>query len=285
MQLFWGFFIGGVAVTVIMLILLGMSISGGSGSETAEHDAGGHDTDHDLGGHDTDHDLGGHDTDHDLGGHEVGDHGTDHGVEGHDAGDHGTDHGVEGHDAHGHDDGHGLDSHIAVNLNVETGIDSPDAMLFTSDKGQKAPILLLIARYLMFSGALGLSFSSLLDVNILIVLGIAFVPPFLLNKVLGIVWRKVTKSETYVIPASLPLIGRKVRVFMKVDIDGGMVRLDATGTPIGSQRIPVMPLYNDKVFDAGKEVYICDLGYVQGKKYYLVDDDPKEIHKARHINV
>ncbi len=269
MQIFWGFFIGGVVVTAIMMVLLGMSISGGSGSETAEHDASGHDTDHDVGGHDTDHDLGGHDTDHDVG-------------------DHSTDHGAGEHDAYGHNDDtgdHGLDSHIAVNLNVETGIDSPDAVLFTSDKGQKAPLLLLIAGYLMFSGALGLSFSNLLDVNILIVLGIAFIPPFLLNKLLGIVWRKVTKSETYVIPASLPLIGRKVKVFMKVDIDGGVVRLDATGTPIGSQRIPVMPLYNDKVFNAGKEVYICDFSQVQGKKFYLVDDDPSEIRKVRHINV
>jgi hypothetical protein len=269
MQLFWGFFIGGVAVTVIMMVLLGMSISSSSGSDTGDHDASGHDTDHDIAGHDTDHDVSGHDTDHDVSGHD-------------------TDHDVPGHDVHGHDGSsgdHGLDSHIAVNLNVETGIDSPDAVLFTSDKGQKAPLLLMIAGYLMFSGALGLSFSSLLDINMLIVLGIAFVPPFLLNKVLGKLWRRVTRSETYVIPAELPLIGQKVRVFMRVDIDGGMIRLDATGSPIGSQRIPVMPLYNDKVFEAGKEVYICDYAPVQGKKFYLVDDDPAEVRKVRHYNV
>ncbi|NMC07337.1 MAG: hypothetical protein GYA24_19135 [Candidatus Lokiarchaeota archaeon] len=276
MQLFWGFFIGGVVVTAIMMVLLGMSISGGSGSDTSDHDAAGHDT----GDHDAGHDTGDHDAGHDTGDHDAG----------HDTGDHDAGHDTGDHDA-GNDGGHegsgdqGLDSHIAVNLNVEAGIDSPDAVLYTSDKGQKAPLLLLVAGYLMFSGALGLSFSALIDVNIFIVLGIAFVPPFLLDKLLGLVWRKITKSETYIIPVETPLIGRKAIVFMKVNIDGGVVRIDATGSPIGSQRIPVMPLYSDKTFDAGKEVYICDYAPVQGKKFYLVDDDPSEVRKVRHVNV
>ncbi|MBN2150929.1 MAG: hypothetical protein JW839_05775 [Candidatus Lokiarchaeota archaeon] len=303
MQVFWGFFVGGVTVTVILMVLLGMSMSHSSGSEASEQDAGDEgidgqdadvgdadagDADVDAGDVDVDAgdvDVDAGDVDVDAGDADVdaGDVDVDAGAADVDAGDAGeTD--LEDADA-GDSDLDDADAGGSTDLDVSAGMDSPDAVLFASDKGQKAPLMLLIAGYLMFSGALGLTFSNLLETNVLVVVGIAFVPPFLLNKLLGKIWRRVTRSETYIIPAGLPLIGRKVRVYMKVDIDGGVVRLDAPGTPIGSQRVPVMPLYSDKVFDSGKEVYICDYGPVQGKKYYLVDDDPGEVRKARQINV
>nr|MDO8086032.1 hypothetical protein [Candidatus Sigynarchaeum springense] len=273
MQVFWGFFVGGVTVTVIMMVLLGISMSQGGGSEAEDQGASDQSID-DQGADGEITDAGDTDLDDmDAGDADAGDA---------DASDVDADEVDSGDEAGGDHDG---DAGSDVNLDVSTGIDSPDAVLFTSDKGQKAPLMLLIAGYFMFSGALGLTFSNLLESNVLVVIGIALVPPFLLNKILGKIWRRVTRSETYVIPAGLPLIGRKVKVFMKIDIDGGVVRLDAPGTPIGSQRIPVMPLYSDKSFDAGREVYICDHGTVQGKKYYLVDDDPGEIRKARHVNV
>ncbi|MEX2681958.1 MAG: hypothetical protein Q6373_010165 [Candidatus Sigynarchaeota archaeon] len=292
-QVFWGFFVGGVVVTVMLMILLGISMTHGSGSEAGEQDASDHGLDdQDVGGGEAD--AGDAELDDaDAGEIDAGDaDASDAELDDADAGE--IDDGdADASDAEASEAGAGDDSAIdqggdangGADIDASTGIESPDAMLFTSDKGQKAPLMLLIAGYLMFSGALGLCFSNLLETSTLLVVAIAFVPPFLLNKLLGIVWRRITRSETYVIPADLPLIGRKVKVFMKVDIEGGVVRLDAPGTPMGSQRIPVMPLYSDKTFDAGKEVYICDHGMVQGKKYYLVDDDYREVRKARHVNV
>ena len=321
-QVFMGFFIGGVVVTLIMMVLSGISISHGMDSGThvdtntdlaadvhgdittdvhgdittdvhgdittdvhgdittdvhgdittdvhAEvtssvdgHDTGDSEVDHDFSSHDLNHDSsvneGAHDSGYDSQVHVTGGHG----------------HGV-----------HSLDSNIAVNLDVAAGALSPEAGLIASDKGQKAPFLLLFAGFLMFCGALGLSFFGLLNVNIFLLLGIAILPPFLLNKMLGKIWQKITKSETYVIPAELPLIGQKVRVVMPVDASGGEVRIDASSSPFGAQRLPVMPLYPEKTFGQGEEIYICDYAMVKRIRFYLVDDDPSEIRKTKQVQI
>ena len=274
-----------------------------SGHDLSGHDASGHDMDgHDVGGHDfsghdvSGHNLSGHDASgHDFSGHDASGHDVSgHDVSGHDASGHdASGHDAAGHEAAGHDghdhgaghDDHALDSNIAVNLNVGTSIESPDAVMIASDKGQKAPLLLLLAGYLMFSGAFGLSFFGLAEINMFLLLGIAFVPPFLFNKALGKIWRKVTRSETYIIPAELPLIGHKVIVSMKVNLDGGIVRIDTPSLPMGSQKIAVMPLNPDKTFERDAVVYICDTALVKGKRFYLVDDDPAEVRRTKRFNV
>lgn len=281
-QIFWGFFIGGVIVTVIMMVLAGGSVSHGTDSGTstdastdittdANVDAAASVDGHDMGSSDSSSDFSSHDMGHGSAGH-AGVHESTIGFQAHGVGD-------TGHD------GRSLDNHMTVNLDVATNGASSSALLFSSDKGQKAPFLLLLAGFLMFSGALGLSFFGLLELNIYLLLCIAFIPPLLLNKLLGIIWRKITKSEMYLIPAELPLIGQKVRVVMPVDADGGEVRIDASSSPIGSQRLAVMPLYPEKTFGQGEEIYICDYSIVKGVKFYLVDDNPSEIRKTRRVQV
>jgi len=155
-----------------------------------------------------------------------------------------------------------------------------------SDKGQNAPLMLMISGYLLFSGMIGILFFSLNEISIFLLLAAALIPPFLLNKLLQKGWRRVTRSETYVIPAEVPLIGMKVRVQIKVDIEGGTVRIEIPNSPIGAQHVPVLPLYPEKVFEEGAEIYIVDIERREdGKEFYLVDDDRSEIRKSHDVNI
>jgi hypothetical protein len=325
-QVFLGFFIGGVIVTIIMMILSGVSISHGmdagahadtSTDITTEastdvttdahvefdsaidgHDAGSSDVGHDFSSHDMGTDSTGIEGGHDFSSHEISHDSTGY-ESGHDVSSHDMSHDNAGHEmsqesahefqAHGSGDysrdGRGLDSQVAVNLNVHGGTITSETGLISSDKGQKAPFLLLFSGFLMFSGALGLMFFGLMQISIFLLFGIAFIPPFLLNKALGKLWQKITKSETYLIPAELPLIGQKVRVVMPVDASGGEVRIDASSSPFGAQRLPVMPLYQEKTFGQGEEIYICDYSLIKGVKFFLVDDDPSEIRKTKQVQV
>ncbi len=259
----WGFFIGGMCVTIVSMFLLGASM-GHSESDAS----GGHDHDHDTSGHDHDHDMSGHDHDHDVGGHD------------HDAGDHDLDHGMDhdhDHDMSGHDHDHGHDGHGDVHVGNQDGA-------LASDKGQNAPFLMLFASYMMFSGVIGISLVDLLPVNLVLALVLILIPPLFLNKIVQVTWRRITRSETYVVPATLPLLGKQARVSIVVDFDGGVVKIDAPGTPLGYQGIPVFPLHTDKTFKPGDVVYICDISRGEGKRFYLVDDDPRNVRKRKQVH-
>ncbi|MHA1997589.1 MAG: hypothetical protein ACTSU9_05675, partial [Promethearchaeota archaeon] len=166
------------------------------------------------------------------------------------------------------------DAGTHLDLDVDPAVLEPSSILF-SDKGQKSPLLMRVSSYLMFSGVLGIIFYFLASVNLILLLCLAFIPPLLFNRVIGVLWRKLTVSETYIIPSEVPLVGFKVTVVTPVDIDGGIVKIKSN-SPLGYQKIPVLPLYPDKKFLPGEEIFICSQS-TGGKRFYLVDDNPKEI--------
>ena len=62
-QVFWGFFNGGVIVTIIMMVMLGLPLSHGVGNDSSTEAASspdGHDISHNVSGHDASHDFSDH---------------------------------------------------------------------------------------------------------------------------------------------------------------------------------------------------------------------------------
>ncbi|MHA1847695.1 MAG: hypothetical protein ACTSXU_08620 [Promethearchaeota archaeon] len=259
-SIFLGMFIGGMIISVVLIVLLGFSIANAQevdnaseGSENFIEDGTDHDLDHDAGdGFD-------HDLDHDAG------DGFDHDLD-HDAGD-GFDHDVIS-------ESNNVGFHVHLDTG-DVGLSGADGLLF-SDKGQRSPLLLRVSMFSMLSGLLGISFFNQLKMNAIILLLVAFIPPLFINKIVNKAWRRLTVSETYLLPSSIPLIGRKAKVVIPVDIDGGVVRIEFN-TPLGYQRIAVLPYDPSKVFNQGEDVYICGFGKRDGKEFYLIDDKIRNV--------
>jgi len=232
-DIFWGFFFIGLFLTMKSLI--------GALSSDIDHDVD-HDIDHDI-DHDFEHDFD-HDVDHDLDVDHDFDHDFDHDMD-HDI-DHDVDHDVD-HEID-HDTEHGVDHDVEVS--GEFFMKPTDSVLVIS---RGAPLMMLVGSFFLLYGGLGIILFSEPGKVFEKLFGMTLVV-LLILWLINVVWSKLFKIETYVLPRRETLIGLTAEVVFTVDKDGGVIKVDV-GMP-KTLRFSAYPKDPDKVFPSGTKVRI-----------------------------
>ena len=138
--------------------------------------------------------------------------------------------------------------------------------------------MLLLAIFSVTFGGLGLLlFWQEPDMNSYLRLIITLLSPIALSIITDLLWRRISKTETYRLPKNRDFIGRKAIVSIKVNSGGGLIRVEIPDQ-LEPLKVPAKTVHKQQEFLPDEIVYIVS---VDGN-YYLVDDSP-DILKKKNI--
>jgi hypothetical protein len=138
-----------------------------------------------------------------------------------------------------------------------------------------APFMLLFSEFLLVFGIFGIIFYFLTAGWLQwIVFLITPLTSVLLTKLVSKVWQKIAINRHYTLGSSNNLIGKVGEVVLDVDEKGGVIKI-RTETPLEFEKLHAKPSDPKKQFVKGQFVYIC------GKEgeFFLIDDRirPQEV--------
>lgn len=139
---------------------------------------------------------------------------------------------------------------------------------FHIESGTAAPLMLMLATFSITFGGLGLLlFWQEPNMNPYVRLTIILLSPVVLSIIVDQIWRRVARSESYRLPTVRDFLGREAVVSIKVDKEGGVIRVEIPGQ-LEPLKVPAKSAIKNKIFVPDELVFIVA---IEGN-FYLVDD-------------
>ncbi|MFX1235361.1 MAG: NfeD family protein [Promethearchaeota archaeon] len=143
------------------------------------------------------------------------------------------------------------------------------------DSGTPAPFMLLLSAGLLVFGISGITSYYIIGVFLkFLMFVIAPVASIISIKIISILWKKIAISSHYTIASTRNLLGREGEVVLKVDDNGGVIKIPSN-TPMKYEKVNVMPFRQGDVFDREEKVYIVGVR----NEILLVDRRSKDFKK------
>lgn len=164
-----------------------------------------------------------------------------------------------------------------IDLDYDISLDAleSDGGLFHIEKGGTTPLMLSLAVFSISFGGLGLLlFWQEPNMNSYLRLVVTLLSPIILSIIVNLIWRKISKTVTYRLPNNQDFIGREAIVSIKVNHEGGLVRVEVPDQ-IAPQKVPAKAVHKQQEFLLDELVYIIG---VDGS-FYLVDDSLDSLRK------
>ncbi len=171
-----------------------------------------------------------------------------------------------------------------IDLDFEVSLDTLDiydAGPFHMEKGGTTPLMLSLAVFSISFGGLGLLlFWQEPSMNPYLRLVLTLLSPIILSIIVNVIWQKISRTVTYRLPTSRDFIGREAIVSIKVNSEGGLIRVEIPDQ-IEPLKVPAKAVHKQQEFLPGEVVYIIN---VDGS-FYLVDDSLDNLRKRKIANL
>ncbi len=164
-----------------------------------------------------------------------------------------------------------------IDVDFEVGLDALDDVgPFQIEKGGATPLMLSLAVFSISFGGLGLLlFWQEPSMNSYLRLVLTILSPIILSIIVNVIWKKISKTVTYRLPSNRDFIGREAIVSIKVNSEGGLIRVEIPGQ-IEPLKVPAKAVHKQQEFLPGEMVYIINVD----SNFYLVDDSLNNLRKS-----